>query len=151
MSWYSPSVVATLILGFIAASAIIIPIIRNHFLSIKNRNKSSLEQIIIWAETSLSVINKYPTVYFEQLDDLLLKLNDLRAQRYRMVINCHSLNDEYLFATFNEVAEALGKFTIQADQHSHNIGRKQRIPIPEILTTSLQKLLMKLSTLIMNL
>ncbi len=125
---WSSSVVATLSLAFIAVLAIVVPMIQNWCQAEKERKKLALDHIIQWAEKALAIISKYPSVYFEELEDLLVQANVLKAERFAVIIKAESFSQNFK-TLVNDAAERLDDFVQQADRHI-GMGRKQRIKVP---------------------
>jgi hypothetical protein len=101
-----------------------------------DRRERLLNEIIDWAENSLAIINKYPTVYFEKLEDLLVSANVLKAKRHDIIIKTNSFNQN-LKTLVNNAIKELTDFVERADKHATQMGRKQRISVPNNLETTL--------------
>ena len=147
MQWdWTASVVATLILAVIALLAIITPIILDRLQEKSNRRKLALEEIIQWAEIALGMINKYPTIGIDQLDNLLLDLHKISVHRYRISINADIVG--YGLSTdITDLGDNIQEFVEEADRHSHMMGRLQKIPKPELLAEDLTDLIKTVTTL----
>ena len=142
MKWdWTSSVVATLILAFIAVLAIIVPMIRNYCQANRERKKLAIDHIIQWAEKALAITTKYPSVYFEQLEDLLVQANILKAQRFTVIIKAESFSQD-LKTLVNDAAKELDDFVRQADRHVQ-MGRKQRIEVTPELELRFERLIKK--------
>ena len=140
MQWdWTSSVVATFILAFIAVLAIVVPMIRNWFQAEKERKKLALDHIIQWAETALAIITKYPSVYFEELEDLLVQANVLKAERFTVIIEAESFSQNFK-TLVNDATKRLDDFVQQADRHI-GMGRKQRIEVPTELESTFECLI----------
>ena len=136
-NWVGISAITTMLLAIAAFWAIW----QNRLLQIRERKERLLNEIIEWAENILAIIAKYPTVHFEQLEDLLIRANGLKAKRYAILEA--SIFDQDLETLASDVSEALKDFVEQADKHAQGMGRKQRIPVPTNLEPTLVKLIEK--------
>lgn len=127
--WMAISAVGTLSLAFVAVLAIVIPIVLNRRQQNKDRKKQALDQVIQWAENVLAIITKYSTVHFEQLEDLLVRANVLKAEQYSIIIKADSVNQNLKTLVRSAIRE-VNDFVEQADKHVGSMGRKQRIKVP---------------------
>ncbi len=109
----------------------------------RNREERLLNEIIEWAENVLAIINKYPTVHFEQLEDLLIRANVLKAKHYNILEALQSSSFDQERAQVSAAIEELKNFVEQADKHVPGGGRKQRVPVPTNLEPTLIKLIEK--------
>ena len=135
--WLAISAGATFLLALAAFWAIW----QNYGFRKKEHKQRLLNEIIEWAENVLAIITKYPTVHFEQLEDLLIRANVLKAKRYAILEA--SIFDQDLKTLVSGAIKELKDFVERADKHVPGMGRKQRIPVPTNLEPTLVKLIEK--------
>ena len=105
-----------------------------------------LNEIIEWAKNSLAILTKYPTVHFENLEDLLVRANVLKAERYAVIIKAEGLKQE-IKTLVDNASEKFDDFVQGADKQASMMGRKQKIEITNELISTFENLIEQIAKL----